>query len=69
MKITGLYIDGYRNIKDTYLSLKDSDILAISAPNNYGKSNLVEAIHNTFFVIKLNDIHLFDHLVEEFFHM
>lgn len=42
MKIKSITVGGFKNLKETTLPLKS--ITAIVSPNNYGKSNLLEAI-------------------------
>ena len=42
MKISNITVAGFKNIKKTKLEL--DNICAIISPNNYGKSNLIEAI-------------------------
>ena len=42
MKLKSVTISGFKNLKTTRLSL--DSITAIISPNNYGKSNLLEAI-------------------------
>jgi len=42
MKIKSVTVGGFKNLKETHLQL--SNITAIISPNNYGKSNLLEAI-------------------------
>lgn len=42
IKITGVTVDGFRNLDDIHLSLKQ--ITALISLNNYGKSNVLEAI-------------------------
>jgi len=67
MEITGLYIDGYKNVRNTYLDLESQPIIALLAPNNYGKSNLVEGIHRSFELIKKTESPLFEYLTKKFF--
>ena len=43
MKILEIYIDGYRNIKNTRLSL-NTPIVVLLSQNNFGKTNLIEGI-------------------------
>ena len=50
MRITEIFIDGFRNIRNTRLEFKES-IIVLLAPNNYGKSNLLLAIQNGFDLI------------------
>jgi hypothetical protein len=45
-----LYVDGFRNIKETTLDFNEA-IIVLLAPNNYGKSNLLLAIQNGFDLI------------------
>ena len=42
MKIKKVSVSGFKNLKRTELAL--DSIVAIVSPNNYGKSNLLEAI-------------------------
>lgn len=42
MKIKSISVGGFRNIRNTQLTL--GNITAVISPNNYGKSNLLEAI-------------------------
>ena len=42
MKLKSVTIGGFKNIRKTKINL--SNITAIISPNNYGKSNLLEAI-------------------------
>ena len=42
MRIISITVAGFKNIKRTKLEL--GNICAIISPNNYGKSNLIEAI-------------------------
>lgn len=43
MKILEIYIDGYKNIKNTRLSFSESIVVLLSK-NNYGKSNVIEGV-------------------------
>lgn len=51
MRITEIYIDGFRNIKQTRLDFSAEPIIVLLAPNNYGKSNLLLGIQNGFDLI------------------
>lgn len=42
MKINSITVGGFKNLNTTKLEL--DNICAIISPNNYGKSNLLEAI-------------------------
>ena len=42
MKLKSVTVSGFKNLKMTTLDL--NSIIAIVSPNNYGKSNLLEAI-------------------------
>lgn len=46
MIITGIEVSGFRNISKTHLEL--DGITGLASPNNYGKSNLLEAIRFAF---------------------
>lgn len=52
MNITEIYVDGFRNIKETRLKFVEP-IIVLLAPNNFGKSNLLLAIQNGFDLISL----------------
>lgn len=52
MEITSLHIKGFKNLKDVSLSL--GDFTALISYNNYGKSNVLEAIHFAFDFIGSN---------------
>lgn len=43
MRIVSLTVGGFRNLDRTTIEL--SGITAVAAPNNYGKSNLFDAIY------------------------
>jgi predicted ATPase len=48
MQIDSIYLDGYKNVRDTRLDFSGNPILLLLAPNNYGKTNLVEGIDECF---------------------
>ena len=45
MKLLSVKIDGFRNLKDIHVSF--SDMCALVSTNDYGKSNLLDAIKFT----------------------
>jgi|GEM_PF-5691748 len=67
MEIIGLYIDGYKNIRNTYLDLAAQPLLAVLAPNNYGKTNLIEGIRDAFLLLKVTEADLFNYLTTKMF--
>ena len=50
MRITEVYVDGFKNIVDT--RIKFNDVTCLISPNNFGKSNLLKAIMNGFAFIR-----------------
>ncbi|MBK8660489.1 MAG: AAA family ATPase [Ignavibacteriales bacterium] len=44
MKILELSVGGYKNLRKTKIQFGKSQITAIIAPNNFGKSNLLEGL-------------------------
>ena len=51
MKIAEIYIDGFRNIRKTTLNFSLEPIIVLLAPNNCGKSNLLQGIQYGFDLI------------------
>ena len=54
MKITKVYLDGYKNVIDTHLDFGTEPIIILLAPNNYGKSNLLKGIRDGFKFLRKN---------------
>ncbi|MCL2643082.1 MAG: AAA family ATPase [Candidatus Bathyarchaeota archaeon] len=54
MKITKVYLDGYKNVTDTRLDFSSGPIIIVLAPNNYGKSNLLNGIRDGFKFLRKN---------------
>jgi len=53
MRIEEIYIDGYKNIKNTHLVFSGRPITVLLAENNYGKTNLLEGIRDGFKILYL----------------
>ena len=70
MKITKIKIDGFRNIKDTTLEftynengdVKDVPIIVLLAPNNRGKTNLLDGIQSSFGLIAKQGVQVADYI-------
>jgi len=52
MDIIGVGINGYKNIRDTYLDFSEHSLIVLFAPNNYGKTNLVNGIEAGFELLR-----------------
>jgi len=56
MKLEKIYIDGYKNLKQTSIEVQSADIpLAIIGNNGTGKSNLIEALLHVFIGLYYDD--------------
>jgi len=62
MKITEIRIDGFKNIRDTCLNFSDEPIIILLAPNNYGKTNLINGIQEGFSLIRKQGTEVVDYI-------
>jgi len=62
MKITEIYIDGFKNIRDTCLDFSKEPMIVLLAPNNYGKSNLLLGIQESFGLIRSQGTEVVDYI-------
>jgi|GEM_PF-3153521 len=52
MRIIEVYLDGYKNIVNTRLDFSEQPILCMIAPNNFGKTNLLNGIFDSFKLLR-----------------
>jgi len=62
VKITEIYIDGFKNIKNTRLDFTKEPIIVLLAPNNFGKTNLLQAIQEGFSLIRKQGTEVVDYI-------
>jgi len=62
MKITEIYLDGFKNIRDTCLDFSKDPIIVLLAPNNFGKSNLLLGIQESFNFIRSQGTAVVDYI-------
>jgi len=62
MKIKKITIDGFRNIKNTILDFDENPIIVLLAPNNRGKTNLLEGIQSAFELISKQGVQVADYI-------
>jgi AAA15 family ATPase/GTPase len=62
MKIKKITIDGFRNIKNTTLDFDSNPIIVLLAPNNRGKTNLLEGIQSGFELISKQGTQVADYI-------
>jgi len=62
LKITEIYIDGFRNISKTKLDFSVEPLIVLLAPNNCGKSNLLLGIQNGFDLIAKQGTHVVNYI-------
>jgi predicted ATP-dependent endonuclease of OLD family len=55
MRINKIKVNGFRNIKETTIDFNQSNLKALIALNNYGKSNLLQSFSFAEDFIKLPD--------------
>ena len=62
MKITEVYIDGFKNVRNTCLNFSKEPIIILIAPNNYGKTNLLQGIQEGFNLIRKQGTEVVDYI-------
>ena len=62
MKIISISINGYKNIRNTHLDFSDNPIIVLLAPNNYGKTNLLQGIQEAFGLIRKQGTEVVDYI-------
>jgi AAA15 family ATPase/GTPase len=62
VKIITISINGFKNVRDTYLDFQDNPIIVLLAPNNYGKTNLLQGIQEGFGLIRKQGTEVVDYI-------
>jgi AAA15 family ATPase/GTPase len=62
VKIIAIRINGFKNVRDTHLDFSDNPIIVLLAPNNYGKTNLLQGIQEGFGLIRKQGTEVVDYI-------